>query len=494
MNAIPGITPLPCILRKSLILTVAAALTLSGCALLPGGASPHSKPLDPNALHTGQAIRNAGEKLSPWPSQRWWQAYADPQLDRLVAEATAGNPALRIAKARIARVRALSGVARSNLLPSLQASAEFTREQFTENQFIPPPYAGNWSWNNLAMLDFAYDLDLWGRNRSALAAALDYVQMARAEAQEVRLSLETTVARVYVQLSLEYTLLDIAKATLRQRQDILDISRKRFAAGLATELDLSQAETPLPAGRAEIEHISETIELLRNQLSALSGKGPGDGENIRRPALSLDLPIGLPSVLPADLLGRRPDVAAQRLRVEAAGKESDVAKAAFYPDINLTAFAGWQSLSFAKLLSPGSLIQGFGPAISLPIFEGGRLRSQLRVSVADYDMAVEAYNGTLIRALEHVANQVVSLRSLKKQRVEANSSNTLALRAYDIALRAFQSGLTDYLNVLNAQNQTLAEAKRKALVEARFLDAYASLMEAIGGGVPLAPPPAGARP
>jgi outer membrane protein TolC len=126
---------------------------------------------------------------------------------------------------------------------------------------------------------------------------------------------------------------------------------------------------------------------------------------------------------------------------------------------------------------------------------GGRLRSQLAASTADYDIAVESYNATMIRALENVANQVVSLRSLETQRAEANSSNTLANRAYDLALRAFRSGLTDYLNVLNAQNQTLVEAQRKAQVEARFLDAYAALMQAVGGGVPVTPPPepAGAR-
>jgi len=401
---------------------------------------------------------------------------------------------MRMAQARVAKAQAVSGIAGSALLPSLQADAAFTREQFTEHQFIPPPYAGNWSWNNQATLDLSYELDLWGKNRKALAASLDYVQVATAEAQEVRLALQTSVVRVYVQLSLQHVVLDIARSTLRQRQNILDITRKRLKAGLATELELRQAETPLPAARAEIERISESIELLRNQLSALTGKGPGDGETIRRPSLSLDLPIGLPTVVPADLLGRRPDVVARRWMVEAAGEGIDVAKAAFYPNINLTAFAGWQSLGFAQFLSPGSLIAGFGPAISLPIFEGGRLRSQLAVSTADYDIAVESYNSTLIRALENVANQIVTLRSLAIQRVESGTANDLANRTYDIAFQAFRAGMTDYFNVLTAQNQTLVEAQRKAQVEARFLDAYAGLMQAIGGGIPVTPPPAkGAR-
>lgn len=463
-------------------------LFIGGCASFPHAISPSSHPLDPNQLHTGSAIAAAAQPSAAWPSQQWWKGYADPQLDRLVEEATTGNPTMRMAQARIAKVRSLGGVARAATLPSLRGDAAFTREQFTEHQFIPPPYAGNWAWDNQATLDLFYDLDLWGKNRSSLAAALDYVQVAAAEAQEVRLALETTVVRVYVRLSLQFALLDIARSTLRQRQDIRDIAQKRLAAGLATELDLRQAEIPLPAARAEIERLSESIELSRHQLSALTGKGPGDGEQIQRPALSPDLPIRLPGVLPADLLGRRPDVVAQRWRVEAAGKGIEAAKAAFYPNINLTAFVGWQSLNFSQFLSPGSLIQGFGPAVSLPIFEGGRLRSRLGVSVADYDMAVESYNSTLIRALEEVANQVVSLRSLETQRAESATASALATRTYAIALRAFRAGLADYLTVLNAQNQTLVEAQLTAQVEARFLDAYAALMQAVGGGVPLTPP------
>lgn len=394
-----------------------------------------------------------------------------------------------IVQARIAKIQAISGIAGSARFPSLRADAVFERQQFSENHFTKAPYAGNWAWNNLATLDLTYDLDLWGKNRDALSSALDNIEVTKAEAQEVRLALQTAVVRSYVQLSLQFVLKDVALATLRQRQEIFDTTRKRLAVGLATELDLRQAETPLPAARAEIEKYSEAIELLHNQLAALTGKGPGDGEHLQRPSLSLNVPIQLPDALPADLLGRRPDVVAHRWRVEAAGKDIDVAKAAFYPNINLTAFAGWQSLSFAKLLSPTSLVQGFGPAISLPIFEGGRLRSQLAAVNADYDMAVEAYNSTLIQALESVADQIVSLRSLERQRAEASQSSTLADHTYTIALQGFRAGLTDYLNVLNAQNQTLLEGQRKAQVEARYLDAYAALMQALGGGVPVTPPP-----
>ncbi len=332
-----------------LAVTIIATLALSGCARLPIGVSPKSRLLEPGKLDAGSAISSAAKQSAQWPSQGWWKAYGDPQLDRLVAEATSGNPSMHIAQSRIAVSQALSGVAKSALFPQIQADASLTRQLFSEHGFVRPPLAGNWEWLNNATFGLVYDLDLWGKNRSAYAAALDNVQITMAEAQEVRLALETAVVRVYVQLSLQHVLLDIARQTLRQRLDILNILQKRHRAGLATEIDAKQAETVVPAARAEIERISESIELLRNQLSALAGKGPGYGEQIRRPVLSLDLPIGLPSAIPADLLGRRPDVVARRWGVEAAGKGIKVAKAAFYPNINLIAFIGLAGPGFQQI-------------------------------------------------------------------------------------------------------------------------------------------------
>jgi len=468
---------------------VVVAVALGGCARLPIGVKPASQMVEPTTLDMGSAIDAEKRHPLPWPAQEWWKVYGDPQLDRLIAEATAGNPTMHIAQSRIAISKAVGGMARSALMPTVQTEASFTREQFSEHYFIPHSYAGNWAWYNEWTTGLFYDLDLWGKNRSALQGALDQVQMTEAEAQEVRLALQTAVIRLYVQLSLQYSLLDVARETLHQREQIRDILKKRHLSGLGTEIELRQSETAVPAARAEIERISESIEILKNKLSAVAGKGPGYGEQIHRPALSLALPIGLPSVMQADLLGRRPDVVAQRWRVEAAGKGIEVAKASFYPNINFSAFVGWQSLGFDKFLSSGSLIKGFGPAVSLPIFEGGRLKEQLRISTAEYDIAVEAYNNTIIHALEEVANEVVALRSLEIQRNETYQSHSLAFCAYDIALTGFKAGLSDYLVVLNAQTQTLVESQRKAQVEAHFLDAYAALMQAIGGGVPVNPPP-----
>lgn len=457
---------------KIIFALVTASLCLSGCARLPGGIEPHASMLDPNKLDPGSTVRSVSEPGSPWPTTAWWKAYVDPQLELLVKEATTGNPTLRLAETRISRARSLAGGAKSALWPSINSSVVLSREK----------YLGQTYWDNDAIFDFVYNIDLWGKNRSTLEAALGKVKVADAEARLVKLNLETAVVRTYIALSLQYTAQDIARTTLQQRKDILDITQKRKAAGLATEFELSQSEAPVPAARAELESITETIALLRNQLGTLTGKGPGYGEGILRPTLSLDVPIQLPSMLPADLLGRRPDVASQRWRVESASKSIKAAKAAFYPNINLTAYIGWSALGFAQFMSAGTLAHGFGPAITLPIFEGGRLRSELGVATADYDAAVESYNMTLIEALQSVSDALVTLRSLDKQRVEADKANALAVRAYDIAMRGYRAGLTNYLEVLNAQNQTLVESLRRAKIEARRLDAHALLMQALGGG------------
>ncbi len=461
----------------------AMTVFLNGCARLPIGISPQARQLDPNNLDAGAVVRSSANSNAPWPTSAWWKALNDPQLDSLVEQAAAGNPSLRIAETRIAKARFLAQGAKAPLWPSLNAGSVLTYEHFTENHLIPPPYAGEEYWNNHAAFELAYNLDLWGKNRYALQAALDIVKVTDAEARVVKLNLETAVVRTYVQLSLRFVEQDIARNSLRQRQDILEITQKRLNAGLATEFDRSQAETPVPAARAELERVTETIELLRNQLSALTGNGPGFGERICRPTLSLNIPIAVPSVLPADLLGRRPDVAAQRWRVEAARKDIKAAKAAFYPNINLAAFTGWTAFGFSKFFSAGSLEYGVAPAISLPIFEGGRLRSELGAVTADYDGAVESYNLTLIQALQDVSNALVTMHSLEKQQIEADRANILAERAYGIAMRGYRAGLTDYLNVLNAQNQTLIEALHTAQNRARQLDAYAQLMQALGGGM-----------
>ncbi len=229
------------------------------------------------------------------------------------------------------------------------------------------------------------------------------------------------IAQAYVQLQRAYLQLDIAEATLRQRDQIYALTRDRNAAGVDSLLEVKQAESALPATREQIAQWRESIELSRHQLAALLGQGPDRGLAIARPSASAGASVALPSALPAELLGRRPDLTAQRLRIEALSHDIASARAEFYPNVNLAAFVGLQSLGAAGFLTSASRMVGFGPAITLPIFDAGRLRGNLAAKNAGYDIAVEQYNQMLADALRDVVDQIASFRSVDEQRAAAGA-------------------------------------------------------------------------
>lgn len=463
------------------LLAASLALALSACADM-GHIAPQSVLADAHALDGGKAA-DAGSTPIDWPRAQWWQSLQDPQLDRLMEQALADSPTLRGAQARVRQAEALAGAAEDRTRPQADANVSINRELYSQHGSTPAPLAGNYAWRNQATVTASYDLDLWGRNREALAAALGDVQMASAESQMARLALETALVRTYIQLSYQFTLQDVIKESLAQRARILDITQKRRQAGIGTEVDVAQIETTLPAGRRQLEQASEAVALLRNQLAALSGKGPSAGSALTRPVLRLDRPLAIPTALPADLIGRRPDIAAQRWRVEAAARRIDAAKAEFYPNVNLVAFAGFQAFGFSHFLDANSQVRGASPALSLPIFAGARLRAQLGSQTAVYDGAVDQYNATVINAMSDVANAVTRAQSLQKQHQLTQQALATAQRARDLAEQAYKAGMSDAINMLNTQVALLAEQQQQAQNGASELDLYVSLMNALGGGI-----------
>jgi NodT family efflux transporter outer membrane factor (OMF) lipoprotein len=235
--------------------------------------------------------------------------------------------------------------------------------------------------------------------------------------------------------------------------------------------------------------LQETIGLTRNMLAALLGAGPDRGLAIARPVANVLQPVALPSAMPAELLGRRPDLIAQRWRVEAAQKGIAGAKAAFYPDVNLVGLIGLQSFGAAGFLSGASRMVGFGPAVTLPIFEGGRLRANLAGANADYDIAVEQYNQLLADALRDIVDQLTSFASVEAQHREQEQALADAQEAYDLALLRYREGIGNYLQVLSAESPLLVQQGLEADLRARDLEISISLVRALGGGfsVPAGP-------
>ncbi|MGF6755151.1 efflux transporter outer membrane subunit [Paraburkholderia sp. GAS42] len=463
---------------------LAISLIIAGCANT-GGIAPQSQGLNTSTLDAGAAIRAANADAK-WPAADWWRVFNDPQLNAWVAAAQEGNPTLAVAQARVRQAKSMAGIAASALSPQVKGDLSLQRQHWPDNVYYGPgPLSDANTWNNTGTISLSYNLDLWRHDRNNAERALDMAHATAADARAAQLELEANVVRTYVQMSMNYALLDIAKSTVDQQHRILDLATKRLKGGLGTQLEVSQAETPLPEYERQIDAYEEQIALGRNQLAALAGKGPGAGESIARPAIALAAPIGLPSALPAELIGHRPDVVAARWTVAAQARGIDVAKADFYPNINLLASVGGFAAAGPMFQFLHAANGGWtaGPALSLPIFEGGRLRAQLGAASAGYDVAVDQYNQTIVSALKDIADQIVRMRSLETQAKDEQRSVDAARRNYQLSAEGYRRGLTDYLNVLIAQTQLLRAQEGVARVQAERIDVQASLVTALGGGV-----------
>jgi NodT family efflux transporter outer membrane factor (OMF) lipoprotein len=454
-------------------------LALAGCASM-GDSKTQALERDPASLEAARTLESNAANAA-WPAGDWWKSFGDAQLDALEDEGLRSSPTLALAQARVRRAQALAEEAGAALKPHVNASASITRDRFSENYIFPPPFGGAWYTQPMARVDFGYEFDFWGRNRSAVRAALGEAKAAEVDVAAARLVLSVAIAQAYLELESQYAQRDVAVATLDQRVKLRDLTAQRVTAGLDSQVELKQADTAIPQTRELVARYDEAIALGRNRIAALLGDGPDRGLDVQRPRMQ-PFHAGLPSTLPADLIGRRPDVAAQRLRIEAAGAGIDVAKASFYPNISLSAYAGLQSLGLSQFLSAGSAIAGVGPALSLPIFEGGRLRANLKSKQADYDAAVEQYNGAIVEAVREVADSVASMRALEVRRNEQRQALASAQAAYDLALIRYREGLGNYLQVLSAETPLLAQRSLGAELDARERVLSVNLIRALGGG------------
>lgn len=465
--------------RLYIVLAIGTALSIAGCAGL-GGIGSDARPRDVATLDSAAALADA--PAGTWPRQDWWLRWPDPQLHQLIDEALHNQPSLAAAAARVRAAQAAVDGAHANTLPQVDASADVLYQRFTERGQIPPPLAGSFRSNSTVQLNFSYGLDFWGRNRAALASAVSSAQAEAAEAEAVRLLLATAIAKSYVELHRLYALQEVLQRALAQRQNILELTAQRVAAGLDTRVQLKQAETQLPAVRGQLAELQEATAATRHALASLAGAGPDRGLKIAPPQLGASTATGLPAQLPANLLGRRPDIVAARWRVEAALHATDAARAEFYPNIDLVAFAGFSSLGLDQLARSGSEIYGIGPALRLPIFNGGALRANLRGEYAAYDAAVAAYDGALLTALREVADQVSAERWLQVQQREQATALDAAEQALALATQRYQAGLGDYLTVLNTETAVLDQRRLGAELDARAIQAQIDLINALGGG------------
>lgn len=464
--------------RTALLSAIAGAVLLTACAS-PGPAVP------PHTLMDG-APAGASDTATPWPPQRWWLAYGDAPLAALIDQALAAQPSLQGTQTRLRQAQAALDATGAAQGPQVNGSIDLTNQRFSEHGLVPPQLAGKTRWNNSAQLGATWELDLFGRQQAALASAVGQLRAAQAEFAAANVLLAANVALGWFNLA---RLLDneaVARASLQQREQVLSLVKQRVTAGLDTTVDLRQAESLIAQGQVELEALGEAITRARHALAELSGQGP-EALAAAQPALAPLKSAALPAGLPADLLGRRADLVAQRWRVEAAARDIDVARAAFYPNVSLTAFLGLSSIGLDQFLRAGSLTYGAGPALRLPVFEGGRLRAQMSARQAELDGAIDAYNATLLRALREVADEISSLRSLERQQRAQAEATRAADAAFELAMQRYGAGLGNFLTVLTAQTQVLAQRRASADLKARHLASEVALTRALGGGFEAAP-------
>ncbi len=475
-------------ISRSSLLVASATFALAGC--VDRGHWKAAPKLEPNSLASEHTLQGEKVDSAAWPTDQWWRGYGDPQLDALVDEALLGSPSLEIAQARLHAAQAQAEAAGAARAPTVAANGQVTRQRYPEHGLYPPPYAGAWSTDARVALDFSWDFDFWGRNRALLAQARSGVAAAEADRQAARLALTVAVVRAYVKLDLNYALLDVTNDNLKQQNAILELTRQRVTAGLENTARVKQSEGTLALTRAGVIFVRTTIDLTRNQLADLVGAGPDRGQSIARPNLNAPAEISLPSTLPSELLSRRPDVAAARAQVEAAGHGISAAQAQFYPNVNLVAFAGFQTISLAQLFDASDRVVGFGPAVHLPVFNRRQLKGNLYARQAALDTSVGQYNQTLLDAVREVADVVTNWRALERETAEQVAALDAAQSSYDLTTQRYQAGLDNYLSVLSAQNEVLLAQTLRAQLQARRLGYSVDLTRALGGGFG-APPPAG---
>ena len=459
------------------------ALAIAGCASMRG-IEPQNRPTDADTLAASHTL---GAVAQVPVSRDWWRAFGDPQLDALIDEASLGQPSLAAADARLRQAVAQAGLADAAGQPVVGATAQYSGVRIPES-IAPPPLGGEYKGVILLGLNIKYSPDIWGGQRARYEAALGQVRAAEVDAQAARLALAANIARAYVGLAQAHDALDVAMGEKSRSQKLLGLGRQRFRAGVDNELPVRNAQVLVDSAAQQAQAAQQQVDATRNAIAALLGKGPDRAESIARPKLLKAPAPGVPTVIPSELLGHRPDVVAARWRAEAASRAIHVAKAEFYPAVNLSALVGVAAGGLADLFSTKALLAQGGPAISLPIFDGGRLRNNLAKSDADYDLAVAAYNGSLLTGLREVVDALDNARALDAQIASVRQARSAAQSALSLAHTRYKAGLSTQMDVLNAQRPLLQLDQQLAALRAQRLIATVDLDQALGGGLELTAP------
>ena len=458
---------------------VCAAMVLQACAQLPD-LGEHSQTQPVNVLASETSLR---APVAAWPDVTWWTVYGDAQLNALIDEALQSSPDVAAANARLQRAQAANQLSSSTLKPQVSANAAISEDKLSYHHLTPPAYTpiGMNDYGRVT-LNMQWELDFWGKNRAALSAATSELQARHAERAQTRLMLSSEVATTYANLSLLLASRDNAAKLLDLRHTAVALMAERAANELETRGSLREAEARRAAAEGTLLALDEQMALQCNRLAVLVGAGPDRGLSIAVPSLKPQRAFGLPQNLAVNLLGRRPDVVAARLMVQAQESRLAQKRAEFYPNINLSAFVGLQSLGLDRLTQSGSDIASVGPAISLPVFTAERLQGELRGAQATHAELVANYNATLGHALQQVADSATSQKALAQRLLKAQEAMDAMVDAQRVAHNRQAAGVASRLEVLAADAALLNSQNTLTQLRAQSFTLDIALQQALGGG------------
>lgn len=458
---------------KKPLAALLCALLLSACVDTPP-TDPQVAQLDAGKLGLGQA------PMAQVPVT-WWTAFDDPQVNRLAPQVMANNPSLSKAMARLHAAQAQLSVNQAQDLPQVTLDGQEQRLLFSKDYIIPPPYGGSYRWYGQVVGNLTWNLDFWGKQAALIDKARGTAEAAALDVEAAHLAVSGAFAQAYIDLLLNYQNGDIADATVAEREGIVKITQGRFDAGLENASALEQAKALLSIAQADQLRYQAARETDVHAIAALAGEGANAYAGIVRPTPKLDAALPLPASLPADLLARRPDILAARARIDAAMAGRKAAKAAFYPDINIVALAGFQAIGLSNLFSGDAFTYGAGPAVHLPIFDAGKLRAEYAGATADLDEAVADYNDAVVNAIKQAADAMTQVKSLEQQRLRQQAAVESAQRAFQIAEDRYRSGLSTQLPMLQAESTLLQARQALAAVTAQGVIERITLLLTVGG-------------
>jgi len=458
-------------MKKFLLLAI--AVSLSGCAVGPNYKRPAAN--TPTDYRGEMPAQPATASLG---NEKWWDVYQDPVLTQLIHTALQQNYDVRIAATRVLEAQAQLGIVRANLFPSASVGAGVFSQQNAKVSSVFPAYEVNAGQINLSAI---WNLDFWGKYRRQTEAARAELLATGWGRQAVISSLVANVATAYFQLRALDAELEIAKRTLGSRQQSLQLTRVLLTHGSASDLDVSQSEQLVYTASETIPDLERQIQQQENLLSILLGQNPGSIPR-GRALTEQPVPESVPAGLPSELLERRPDVREAEANVMASNAQIGVAKAAFFPSLSLTGTGGLESNVLHNFLQQPSQTWSAGFNITQPIFEGGALRSQLRLARAQWQESVLSYEQTVQDALQHVSNALVAYQKDRAFREQQELLVQAAERSDRLSLILYRNGGGSYLQVLtNDTNYFSAELN---LVDAQLNErlALVQLYQSLGGG------------